>query len=390
MTTFGVTPTGFVRPSLQELLALIQADQRAEISQTMDLSTESLLGQNNGIYARQLSLAWEALEAIHNGTDPDRAEDDQLTSISKLTGTERRGESKSLVTATVTLEPGVTLLAGVHFAHVDGKPDVRFTPRADYTAGGGAPAAYAVEFESENSGPVQAPANTLTVIATPVVGWIDVINALDADPLGRLTDSNAELRLRREQSLALSGSSGADQIRADVLAVTNVVSVQVFENWTDATDAEGLPEKSFEVVLFGDTADDDEIAQAIWGSKPGGIQAYGTTGDSGTALDANGDPHTVPFSRATEVPIYIAFTVTRRDGYVGDTPLKAAIAEALDAAMGTGADVSTWDVAEAAHGLGAKLTDIAIGIAPSPTLDDDIAIGNRSIARFDTSRITFT
>jgi uncharacterized phage protein gp47/JayE len=385
MPTYGVTPEGFVRPSLQEILALIEADQRAEISQTLDLSTESVIGQNNGIYARQISLAWEALEAIHNGTDPDRAEDDQLTSISKLTGTERRGESKSIAEGVaVTLEPGTTLIAGTHFAHVNGKPDVRFTPREDFTAGGGATAVYYFDFEAENAGPVQAPANTLNVIATPVVGWIDVNNEVDADPLGRLTDDNPTLRLRREAALARSGSSSADAIRADVLAVTNVVSVQVFENWTDATDDQGLPAKSFEVVLFGDTADDDAIAQAIWNSKPGGIQPYGTTGDSGTATDANGDPHTMPFSRATEVPIYLEFDITKRDGYAS---LETTVAEAMDAALGTGVDVEFYDVLLSTQGLGALVRAVRMGTSVSPTTDDTIEIGNRQIARFDTSRI---
>lgn len=388
MSVFGVTPTGFLRPSLQEILALIEADQRAEISQTLDLSTESVLGQNNGIYVRQISLAWEALEAIYNGTDPDRAEDDQLTSISKLTGTDRRGESKSIVAdVSVTLDAGVTLLAGTHFAHVSSKPDVRFTPRANFTAPGPDTLAYLIDFEAETAGPVQAPSTTLSVIATPVVGWVSVANANDADPLGRLTDSNAELRLRREQALALSGSSSADAIRADVLAVTNVTSCQIFENFTDFTDSQGLPPKSFEVVLFGDTALNASIAQAIWNSKPGGIEPYGSTGDSGTATDANGDLHIVPFSRAVAVPIYIEFDVTKREGYTTAADFKLAVAQAMDAALGTGDDVQFYDVLISTQALGALVTAVRMGTAPNPLTSATIAIGNRSIARFDTSRI---
>lgn len=380
---FGVTPEGFSRPSVQELIELVKADQRAEISQTLDLSTDSLLGQVNGIVCRQLGVAWEALEAVNSGNDPDKAEDDQLISLAKITGTEQQGASASQVPTRVTLDLGTTLLAGVHFAHVIGKPDVRFTPTADYTAA--AAGAFDLTFEAETTGPIQVAEGTLTVIATPVVGWSAVENTADATP-GRNIDDNNDLRVRREQGLALSGSSGVEQIQADVLAVEDVTSCQVFENWTDATDAQGLPPKSFQVVLWDDAgADDDEIAQAIWDSKPGGIRPFGT--ESGTALDKNGDPHTMYFDRATAVPIWIEFDGTARDGYVGAAAFKLAVATALDTAMGTGADVGFYDVLLATETLGFRVTAVRIGTAASPTTDDEIAIGTTQISRYDTSRI---
>jgi uncharacterized phage protein gp47/JayE len=386
---YGVTAEGFSRPSAQELLALIEADQRAEISQTIDLSTESVLGQNNGIIVRQLGVAWEAIEAVHDGGDPDRAEDDQLISMAKITGTDQEGASESEVDTRVTLAIGTELEAGVHFAHVLGKEDIRFTPIEDFTAPGPAdPAEYELRFRSEFTGPVQAPSGQLTVIATPVVGWSSVVNDGDAT-LGRDIDDTEQLRLRREQGLARAGSSGVDQIRADVLAVEDVTSVQVFENFTDATDINGLPPKSFRVVLWDDAgADDDAVAQAIWDSKAGGIQPIGD--ETGTAVDRNGDPQVMRFSRATAVIMYVSCKVTEREGYVGDAAFKLAVATNLDIAMGTGVSVSEWDISDAAHGLGAKVTNIVFGTAPGPTTDDEVPIGPLEIARFDTSRITVT
>lgn len=382
---FGVTAEGFSRPSVQELLALIEADQRAGISPTLDLSTESVLGQNNGIFAQHLGKAWEALEAAYNGFDPERAENDQLTSLSKLSGTERRGASSSILEGVeVALDVGTTLIAGTHFAHVTGKPDVRFTPRENFTAP--STGTFFRDFEAEETGPIQVADSTLTVIATPVVGWSSVTNPSSAVP-GRNIDTDADLRLRREAALAITGSSTTDAIRADVLAVENVTSVQVFENYTDATDANGLPPHSFEVVLFDDAgADDDAVAQAIWDSKAGGIRPYGAV--SGTALDANGDPHTVPFSRASEIAIWVEYDVTPRDGYVGDAAFELAVVAALNASMGTGDDVGEWDVSDAAHGLGCKVRNVRFGTSASPTTETDVAIAVREIARFDTARVT--
>src|SRR5690606_39481376 len=89
MPTFGMTPDGFVPMTETDILARIEADQRSEISDTLDVSDESLLGQLNRIYARHLGIAWEALETAYHGFDPDRAEDFLLTALAKLTGTVR-------------------------------------------------------------------------------------------------------------------------------------------------------------------------------------------------------------------------------------------------------------------------------------------------------------
>src|SRR4051812_9511507 len=134
MTTFGVTPEGFVAPSVQDLLALIVADQLSGMSAQLDVSPDSPIGQVNGIYANYLAQAWEALAACYDGFDPDAAEDALLTMLSKLTGTPRAAATKSTVTVNVTLTAGTVLLAGTHFASVTGKPDVKFTPVADFTA----------------------------------------------------------------------------------------------------------------------------------------------------------------------------------------------------------------------------------------------------------------
>jgi uncharacterized phage protein gp47/JayE len=385
---YGVTATGFNAPTEAEILALIEADQRAEISQTLDLSEQSVLGKLNRRFAKRIADAWKATEATYHSFDPDKAVDDALVSLAKLTGTSKRGASKSTALATVTLAPETKLEAGTHFAHVAGKEDVRFTPAKTFTApAGDAPAQFKVKFEAETAGPTQAAAGSLTVIATPVVGWLSITNAEDAQP-GRLTDSSADLRLRRKQSLARAGSSTGAAIRADVLAVPNVTSVQVFENYTDDTDANGLPPHSFEVVLWDDaSADNDAVAQAIGATRAGGIRPFGQTGDSGTATDANGVPRQVPFSRAAEVAIYIEFDVEERAGYLGAEAFKLAVAQALNAEFGTGEAVTFYDVLDATHGLGAKIIAVRFGTMPNPTAQTDVAISPRQIARFDSGRI---
>lgn len=85
-------------------------------------------------------------------------------------------------------------------------------------------------FLSENFGPIPAPANSLTQIVSPIAGW-DTINNSIAGVLGRFIETDAELRIRRANSIKLAGNATVEAIRAHLLQlVPGVTSAVVFEN----------------------------------------------------------------------------------------------------------------------------------------------------------------
>lgn len=387
----GVTENGFVGKTQAEIKADIEASQKAEISPTLDLSSDSVLGQNNGIFARELAIAWEALEEAYYDFDPDRAEDDALTSLGKLTGTERRAASYSLVVLTCDLDVGTTLTSGIAFAAVEGDSENRWTPEEDYTAA--TDGAQNVTFRAEETGPVEATDGTITVIATPVSGWHSVTNDLSASP-GRTIDSDETLRTRREQQLAATGSATTSAIRADVLEVEGVETCQVFQNVGNRRDANGLPGHSIEVLIYdGDpsAADDDEIAQAIFESRAGGVQTFGSS--SGTATDDDSEEHTEKFSRVAHVQIYLDYQLETDSDYPGDTFLKGYVVDTANARFdGSGEDALGDFCRTIPYGVAGvvKVLDFAIGTSPAPTTDTDITIGVRELARFDEANVTVT
>lgn len=384
---YGATATGFNRPTLQEILARIESIQLSEIDPELDVSTESPLGQQNGIVARELSLIWEAIESAHNGYDPDAAEDFLLTALAKLTGTERRAASYSLVPLSVTADVGTTLQSGVNFAEVLGKPSSRWTPDEDFTAPSTGTHT-GVLFRAEFTGPIEATAFTITVISTPVVGWNGVTNP-DPASAGRPADDDATLRERREAQLANSGSSTLRAIRAAILEIDEVDSVLPFENRTAAVDSNGLPPHSFEMVLWtGETPSEDstEVAQAIWDNRPAGINPHGST--YGLATDENGDTHAVAYSLATGRYIYLDFTLTTSGGF-SSVAFKAAIDALASDLHGVGDDVLAtrlvafaWQQPNVLNVISVKL-----GFTASPGTSTDLAIGEREIALFDPVRI---
>jgi hypothetical protein len=385
---FGVTATGFNRPTLQEILERIEARQLATIDPELDVSTESVIGQLNGIVAREYSLLWEQAEAIYHSNDPDRAEDAALVALAKLTGTEKRAASYSEVDMTIGADLGTVLEAGTHFVEHSSNANIRFTPLEDFTA----PSTGShlnVRFRAETTGPIEAGFGTLTVIATPVTGWNSATNPDDATP-GRNVDDDTTLRTRREQQIASAGSSTLDAIVADLLDIAEIDSVLPFENVTDYIDANGLPPHSFEMVIWdGDPpeADDNEIAQVIFDNKAAGIRSFGTS--SGTAVDANGDNQTVEFTRATARDVWVEFDLTTGPDFEA-ADFEAAFVLAADSLFGVGDDILATRLIAIAWNQEnvTNVVSVKLGFAASPTLSADLEIDIREIGRFDTGRVT--
>lgn len=411
MPDFGVTDAGYVLSTQQQLLALMVADELATISPTADTSSDSALGQINGVVTRQLMIAYEAQQVVYGSNDPDVVEGFLLAQLAKLTGTAKLAATPSVVVLTCTLTIGTQLFAGATLAAVDGNPASVWTPQADYTAetGGAQP----VTFVSTTTGPNEAIPNSITVITTPVTGWTAVNNADAAQP-GTNVETDPDLRVRREEELTGGGAGSVDTIRAKLLKLVDrngrsITSVDMLNNVTDAIDANGVPPHSFEAVIWDPTPlNNDDIAQLIWSSKSAGIQSFGSS--SGTATDALGNPQLVSFTRVTQLPVYLAFGLTGRTAYPGDATFKANVVAACsgiplplppvpglvapeETAFGVGDDVDPYDVVMNTAGLGALVTGLTMGFSapggtPTSISSTVLPIGTRQIAVFQTSQVT--
>lgn len=389
-----VDATGLQIKTIEEILDELSAQQKAEIDAALNTAPDEPIGQLNGIFAAQCRELWEVLQVAYNGFNPDAAEGFLLEKLSALTGTRREGATRSTVDLDCDLDAGTTILAGVHFAHVFGDPDNRWTPVEDFTAT--ANGVDSVEFEAEEAGAVTANAGTITVIATAVSGWNSVTNPLDA-ATGKEIDTDTELRQRREEELRATGSATVDAIRADVLADEDVLQCDVFENVTDLPDpVTGLPAKSIEVVVFDGTPPvltNDAIAQLIWDTKPAGIGTFGT--ESGVATDSKGGFHTIQFSRPEEIEIWIEIfpKINIATGYAGADALKTALVALNTSDLFQGVDVIAKRLEQVAMNFAGVFdmnSPVQLGLSAFPVGTANISIGQREIARLDTSRITVT
>jgi len=240
----------------------------------------------------------------------------------------------------------------------------------------------------EEVGPTTAPSGTLTIIENPITGLNSVVNELDAI-VGNDVESDSDLKVRREESLQRAGSSTLDAMVSRLSDLDDVTAVVGFENITMIEDSDGRPPKSFEMVVQG--AHNQDIAETVWETKPGGIESHGSSIEQIT--DSQGFVRNIKFSRPTEVNIYVEIDLTTDSNFPinGLTQVRDAVVAHGDA-LGIGQDVIVYPKLLCALNDIQGITDVAIriGTSVSPTTDDNVSIAPQEISAWDTSRTIIT
>lgn len=153
--------------------------------------------------------------------------------------------------------------------------------------------------EADNTGPIAVFANTITEIVTLQDGWT-AVNNLTSGQIGREEETDDELRARYANGMYILGGATVDAIKATILQyVPGILQLEVYENDTNTTDADGRPPHSIEVIAMG--GDPEDIAQQIFNVKSAGIDTFGSI--VVPIVDGGGTTHNIHFNRP--VPVYI-------------------------------------------------------------------------------------
>jgi len=295
--TYGLTATGFNRKPLSTIVDELEAGEKALISTTLNTQPTEPFGLLNGIFASKLSELWELAEAINAGRFPLSSEGFQLDGVTSITGTRRADATKGRVTLTLTATSACVVPKN-SIVQVVGDASNRWKTLADVTfVGAGSQDVLA---DAEIAGVYVANTGTITVIVTAVAGWSAVTNAAPAVP-GTEIDTDPQLRIRREQELAIAGSGTVNAIRADLLQVAGVTGATVFDNPTNAVDEDGLPPHSVEALVLGGT--DADVAAALFETLGAGKGTVG--GVTEIVTDSQGMAHYISFSRPTSIDMLV-------------------------------------------------------------------------------------
>jgi uncharacterized phage protein gp47/JayE len=456
---YGLLSTGYLPEPLAALVADLEADFQAAFGADFDLSAEGPAGQFIGILAERLATVWQLGGAVYNAGYPDTASGSALDDLCAITGCFRLPATKStdvvvgIGTNGTVLAPGLALKTGANGNSFASSASATIATLSAWAGGGSysafssiavgalvtnagniyaCTAAIAVATSAPTgtgasiadgtgtwryigagsaaagilvlgaaTGPLTAPAGTITTISTPVVGLTSVSNPIDAVP-GTNIETDAALRIRRAASLQQSGTAPVQALRAALLQVSGVTAAYAYENPTDAVDGSGRPPHSVECLVQGGT--DAAVAMAIWNAKAAGIASTG--GSIETVTDpVTGAAYSVWLSRPVVTPIYVEVTVKKGSTYatggVGAAAVKAAIvayANGLVSALGgtaytVGQTVYAGPLAAAV--LDAlpppyllDVTSLFIGTSPGPTTSTPLTMLYSQLPDFQTANIT--
>lgn len=389
MSDYGVSSEGFKRKRLDLLLSEINAEIKSIFGDNFNTSPESPDGQVNGVISESNANLWEIAEESYNAFNPSAATGVSLSNLVQLNGITRSPATSSRANLDITGTAGTTIPAGSLISTSD--TGDQFSTETDVILNGGGTGS--VFASAVLTGVINGLTGTLTVIDTPITGWDTVTNVADA-VLGTNEETDVELRVRREQSVARDAQAIIDAIFAEVRAVSGVTEVTVLENDTNTgPDANGLPAHSVHVIVVGGA--DADIAEAIFLKKTLGATPFGTT--TVAVDDDQGIPHDISFSRPTEIPIYIIVNLTTFTNYpvTGDADIKQAI---IDYAEGLliqgrgfflGDDVIHSELYTPVNSIqGHTVDSLFIGIAPAPTGVIDLPIAISETATFVIADIT--
>ena len=299
-----VTAEGISAPDYQTILDTLTSYFQQIYGSDAYLEPDSKDGQMVALVALAIHDANNTAISVYNCFSPATGYGAALTSNVKINGIARRGATNSTVDLVLIGTAGTTITNGT----VKDTNNVIWRLPSSVTIGVGG--TVTVTATCSNSGAVAALAGTITTINTPTRGWASVTNPAAAT-VGEPAETDAELRIRQGQSVALPSLTPFEGVDGAIANVAGVTRHKLYENDTGATDSNGLPPHSISAIVDG--GDVTEIAQTIRGNKGQGTATYGTT--SVTVPDTYGNPHVISFSRSTDIPIYGHITLKAFTGY---------------------------------------------------------------------------
>ncbi|HEE1990539.1 TPA: baseplate J/gp47 family protein [Klebsiella pneumoniae] len=316
-----VTAEGISAPDYQTVLDTITGYFQQIYGSDAYLEPDSKDGQMVALVALAIHDANNTAISVYRSFSPATALGDALTSNVKINGITRRAATNSTVDLLLTGTVGTAITNG---SVRDTNSVVWNLPATVVIGSDGTVVATAT---CANSGAVAAVAGSVNGINTPTRGWASVTNPLAAT-VGVAAETDAELRVRQSQSVALASLTPFDAVNGAIANVEGVTHHKLFENDQEVTDSNGLPPHSISAIVEG--GDATEIANTIRSVKGQGVSTYGTT--AVIVTDKYGNPYTIRFSRPIDVPVYVSITLKALTGYsseVGDE-IKAAVASYIN------------------------------------------------------------
>ncbi|WP_034946137.1 baseplate J/gp47 family protein [Erwinia oleae] len=383
-----VTAQGISAPDYQTILTTITGYFQQIYGTDAYLAPDSKDGQMVALVALAIHDSNNTAIQVYTSFSPSSALGDALTRNVKINGITRKSATKSTVDLTLTGTAGTTITNG----SVKDQNGViwNLPPSVTIDAGG----SVTVTATCANSGAVAAVAGSISLINTPTRGWTAVSNA-SAATVGTAAETNAQLRVRQSQSVAIPALTPFESVDGAIANVTGVTRHKLYENDSGSADSDGISGHSIAAIVDG--GDVTEIAQTIRGKKGQGVGTYGST--TVNVPDTYGNPHDISFSRSVNVPVYVFIALKVFSGYttqIGEQ-IKKAVADYINS-LTIGDDVllsriyspANLGVVSGGNSRYYDINSLAIGKSVATTSASNISIAFNESASCNVENIAIT
>lgn len=306
---------------------------------TINVASNSPDGQMVNIYALSKQDILNLCVSIYDSFDPDQAVGVSLDSIAQIAGLARKQGVYTQVVIDIVASATVNI-SGLDTSTPYLVSDSTGNQFALITSASLIIGTNSLNFQAVNIGYIQILANTITQQITVVAGITSVNNPATPYVVGVNQETDANFRIRRQASTAFPGQGPLQALFAGLNSYADVTQAVVYENITNAVDADGIPAHGIWVIVDGGTA--AEIANAIYRYRSLGIDMKGAI--SVVVTQVNGAPFTVKYDVAVNEPLYIRAVVDSINGGTVDVAaIKQGLLDNYKFLINQEADVTTLD-----------------------------------------------
>lgn len=329
----GLTLTQ-IRENLRE-----SVETSSDLGAAVSTGNDTIAGMILDASAIELETLYRLLDDLWAGWDVNQAEGVALDNQNQLRGVIRNPARNSTVILRCAGDAGTKILAGSIAAIPNGGARWITDSENEIPDLGGGAGYIDIPATAEDTGPITAPANTITDIITGITGWDTVTNPADEESLGEDVESDADYRLRGEGGS--TGSTTEEAIYTRLTELDDVAAAVVTSNRGETVDANGTPGHTIWAIIHPATVDPQTIAETIWNEAgaPAGIGFRGA--QTATVTDTtSGEAHEIRWDWATEIDLWVSVVGTKDANYPagGDVLVKEAITDYFSVAR-VGQDV---------------------------------------------------
>ena len=308
-----IDASGLLTKTQAELVSEFTAAMQSIYGNDIDLSQSSPDGQQMMIIVQEILDLLDLITQIYNFFDPDNAIGNILDQRVAINGIQRQGGTFTLTNITIVTSASCTLYGldqntnPVYTVQDNAGNQFQLITTIAISGAG----TQALAFQAKDPGAVLTIPNTITIPVTIVLGVTSVNNPTTYTVLGINEETDAQLKIRRQQSVAIGSQGYHDGLVAALKNLNGVTDAFVYENVTSSTDGDGIPGHSIWVIVAG-SASNGLISGAIYQKRNAGC---GMKGSQSVGINqADGSTIFIKWDFVVPEDLYIKFTATSLDG----------------------------------------------------------------------------